>query len=99
MSPDTTSTCDNGTPNASAAIIPIVVLAPPPMSVTPTNRVYCSRESTRRIALLRPTAERNNMNDIPAPRLTGPTSDPAGERQRLVQSNCRAASRMHSSSE
>ena len=37
VSPQTTSTCDSGTPSSSAAIIPIVVLAPPPTSVTPTK--------------------------------------------------------------
>ena len=36
VSPHTTSTCDSGTPSASAAISPIVVFAPPPTSVTPT---------------------------------------------------------------
>src|ERR671925_180989 len=39
VSPDTTSTCDRGTPGASAAIMPMVVLAPGPTSVTPTNTV------------------------------------------------------------
>ena len=42
VSPQTTSTWDNGTPSASAAIIPIVVLAPPPTSVTPTCTAYRS---------------------------------------------------------
>ena len=39
VSPQTTSTWESGTPNSSAAIIPIVVFAPPPTSVTPTKSV------------------------------------------------------------
>src|SRR4030081_237280 len=76
VSPQTPSSCDSGTPSASAAISPIVVLAPPPTSVTPTCTEYFPLASTRMTALLRPRPARNAMNETPAPRLIGPRSDP-----------------------
>src|SRR5689334_14254086 len=97
VSPQTTVTFDSGTPSASAAIKPIVVLAPPPTSVTPTWTEYCPFESRRITALLRPSPARNAMNETPAPRLIAPLSDPAG-RHRFFQSNRSAPRRMHSSS-
>ena len=39
VSPQTTRTFDSGTSSASAAIMPIVVFAPAPTSVTPTCTV------------------------------------------------------------
>src|SRR2546429_8096056 len=86
VSPQTTSTCDSGTPSSSAAISPIVVLAPAPTSVTPTNSVYLPLASTWRTALLDPTPERNAMYVKPAPRLIGPVSDPGTGRHRAFQS-------------
>src|SRR5215471_9554316 len=76
VSPDTTSTCDRGTPMASAAIMPNVVLAPGPTSVTPTNKVYRGRASTCTRAQLVPTPARNIVQEKPAPRLIGPASEP-----------------------
>src|SRR5471032_1270755 len=99
VSPQTTSSCDSGTPSSSAAISPIVVFAPPPTSVTPTCTEYLLFESTRMTALLRPRPERNAMNDTPAPRLIGPGPDPGCGFQRFVHSNASAPRRMHSSSE
>src|SRR6478752_4698990 len=98
VSPQTTSSCDIGTPSSSAAIRPIVVLAPPPTSVTPTCTEYLPLASTRRTALLRPRPARNAMNETPAPRLIGPRSDPGWDFQRFFQSNASAPLRMHSSS-
>src|SRR6185295_12232190 len=98
VSPQTTSTCDSGTPSASAAINPIVVLAPPPTSVTPTCTAYRPFASTRTTALLRPSPARNTRNDTPEPRLIGPVSDPGRGRQRVVHSKASAPRRMHSSS-
>src|SRR2546425_12429037 len=57
--PQTTSTLASGPPSASAAMSAIVVFAPAPMSVTPTNTVYFPLASRRMTALLRPRAERN----------------------------------------
>ena len=77
VSPQTTSTFDSGTPSASAAISPIVVFAPAPTSVTPTNSVYSPvRVRAGCTALLVPSPERNNMKVMPAPRLIGPGSAP-----------------------
>ena len=61
VSPHTTSTCDSGTPSSSAAMIPIVVFAPAPTSVTPTNSVYLPFASSCSTALLEPTPERNTI--------------------------------------
>src|SRR5262249_11550402 len=97
VSPQTTRTFSNGTSSASAAIIPIVVLAPAPTSVTPTWTVYGPFASSLTMALLRPTPERNAMNATPDPRLIGPESDPAGC-HRFFQSNTSAPRRRHSSS-
>src|SRR6266566_990202 len=97
VSPQTTSTCDSGTPSSSAAISPIVVFAPAPTSVTPTNSVYLSFESKWITALLDPTPERNAIYVNPAPRLIGPLSDPGTGRHRAFQSNNSAPRRMHSS--
>src|SRR5215472_13671770 len=97
VSPQTTSTLDKGTPNASAAIIPIVVFAPAPISVTPTNTVYVPLASRRITALLRPRADRNAMKDTPAPCFTGPASEPGCERHRFFHSKASAPRRMHSS--
>src|SRR5439155_25479254 len=97
VSPHTTSTFDRATPSASAAIIAIVVFAPAPTSVTPTNTVYLPFASSRITALLRPNAERNAMKDIPAPRLIGPGSEPGCGRHRFFHSNTSAPRRMHSS--
>src|SRR3954464_4409609 len=99
VSPHTTSSCDSGTPSSSAAISPIVVLAPPPTSVTPTCTQYLFLASTRTTALLRPRPARNAMNDTPAPRLIGPRSDPGSAFHRFFHSNASAPLRMHSSSE
>src|SRR6185503_7525105 len=99
VSPQTTSSCDSGTPSSSAAINPIVVLAPAPTSVTPTCTEYRPFALTRTTALLRPSPARNAMNDTPAPRLIGPASDPGSRRQRFFHSNASAPRRMHSSSE
>ena len=98
MSPHTTATGDNGTPSSSAAIMAIVVFAPGPMSVTPTNSVYRPSAFTLRIALLGPTPDRNIMNAMPAPRLIGPGSEPGSGRQRLSQSKSSRPCAMHSSS-
>src|SRR5262249_14671030 len=97
VSPHTTRTFENGTSSASAAIMPIVVFAPAPTSVTPTCTEYTPLASTRTVALLRPRPERNVMNDTPAPRLIGPGPLPAGC-QRLFHSKASAPRRMHSSS-
>src|SRR5262249_10025779 len=98
VSPQTTSTCDSGTPSASAAINPIVVFAPAPTSVTPTNKVYLPFESTCSTALLDPTPDRNAMYVKPAPFLMGPWSDPGTGRHRDCQSKICAPRLMHSSS-
>src|SRR5216117_3605130 len=90
VSPDTISIFDKGTPSASDAIMAIVVFAPGPTSVTPTNSVYWPFESRRMTALLLPSAERNAMNDTPAPRLIGPGSDPGCGRHRFFQSKASA---------
>src|ERR1700674_3239498 len=97
VSPHTTSNFDNGTSSASAAIRPMVVLAPLPTSVTPTCTWNWPLESTWIIALLRPTPERNARNATPDPRLIGPASDPGFDRQRFFQSNASMPRRMHSS--
>src|ERR1700730_14835916 len=97
-SPQTTSTLDSGTASASAAISPMVVLAPPPTSVTPTCTAYRPFESSRMTALLRPTPARNAMNDTPAPRLRGPRSDPGSGRHLFFQSNVSAPRVKHWSS-
>src|SRR5476651_1789162 len=99
VSPQTTSSCDSGMPNSSAAISPIVVFAPPPTSVTPTCTKYLPFASTRITALLRPRPARNAMNETPAPRLIGPGSDPGEDFQRFFHSNVSAPFWMHSSSE
>ena len=99
VSPQTTSSCDSGTPSSSAAMSPIVVFAPPPTSVTPTCTQYLPVLSTRTTALLRPSPARNAMNDTPAPRLMGPGSDPGVDFQRFFHSNASAPFLMHSSSE
>jgi hypothetical protein len=98
VSPHTTSIMESGTPSSSEAIIAIVVLAPGPMSVTPTKTVKRPEPSTRRIALLGPMPARNIMNDMPAPRLTGPGSEPGRGRQRDAQSKSSAPRSMHWSS-
>src|ERR1700730_3675481 len=67
VSPQTISIFDNGTPSSSAAIMLIVVLAPAPMSVTPTNTVYRPLESSRSTALLWPRGDRRAMKDMPEP--------------------------------
>src|SRR5262249_12696727 len=72
----TTSTLDSGTFSASAAIMAMVVFAPAPISVTPTNTVYFPFASRRMTALLRPRADRNAIKETPAPRLIGPGSEP-----------------------
>jgi len=97
VSPHTTATLDRGTPSASAAISHIVVFAPPPTSVTPTNTVYCPLASRRITALLCPSPDRKAMNETPAPRLSGPRSEPGCGRQRAVQSKRFAPMRRHSS--
>src|SRR5204863_10012229 len=97
VSPQTTSTLASGTPSASAAMRAMVVLAPAPMSVTPTNTVYFPLASRRMTALLRPSAERNAIKEPPAPRFTGPGSEPGGGRQRFFDSNVSAPRRMQSS--
>src|SRR5213076_2503378 len=84
VSPHTTSIFESGTPSASAAIIPIVVFAPAPTSVTPTWTLYSPFELTRMTALLRPRPERNDMKETPRPRRILPVSLPAG-RQRSFQ--------------
>src|SRR5436309_21890 len=71
--------------------------APAPMSVTPTNTVYFPLASRRMTALLRPRAERNAMNATPAPRFTGPGSEPGCGRHRFFHSNVSAPRRMQSS--
>src|SRR6185437_1746088 len=86
VSPHTTSTCESGTPSSSAAMIPIVGFAPAPTSVTPTNRVYLPLASTCSTALLDPTPEQKLMYVKPAPRFSGPLSDPGTGRHRLFQS-------------
>src|SRR6185369_5474783 len=83
VSPQTTSTCDSGPPCSSAAISPMVVLAPLPTSVPPTCTEYRPFALTRTTALLRPSPARNVMNDTPEPRLIGPASDPGSGRQRF----------------
>src|SRR5262249_39179522 len=97
VSPHTTSTCDNGTPSSSAAMSPIVVFAPAPTSVTPTNKVYLPLASTCSTALLDPTPDRNAIYVNPAPFLIGPLSDPGTGRHRDFQSKISAPRRMHSS--
>src|SRR5258706_13734192 len=99
VSPHTTSRSGSFTPSASAAINPIVVFAPAPTSVTPTCTQYLPLPSTRTTALLRPRPARNAMNDTPAPRLTGPRSDPGVDFQRVFHSNAAAPRRTHSSRE
>src|SRR4051794_31946920 len=99
VSPQTTSTCDSGTPSASAAMRPIVVFAPAPTSVTPTCTEYLPSPWRRTTALLRPRPARNAMNETPAPRLIGPGSDPGTGFHRFFHSNVSAPLRMHSSSE
>src|SRR3954451_1997406 len=99
VSPHTTSSCESGIPNASAAINPIVVFAPPPTSVTPTCTQYFPFASTRTTALLRPSPARNAMNDTPAPHLIGPGSDPGCGYHRVFHPKASAPRRMHSSSE
>src|SRR6476646_9905396 len=99
VSPHTTSSCDSGIPSSSAAIKPIVVLAPPPTSVTPTCTAYLPFASTRTTALLRPRPARNAMNETPAPRLIGPDPDPGIGFQRFFQSNASAPRWMQRSSE
>src|SRR5579864_3738383 len=87
VSPQTTSTLDSGTSKASAAIRPIVVFAPAPTSVTPTCTLYSPLAFTSITALLRPKPDRNARNEKPAPRFTGPESEPGCGRQRFFQSN------------
>src|SRR5207344_2762576 len=93
VSPQTTVTFDDGTSSASAAMRFIVVLAPAPTSVTPTNSVYWPFESRWMTALLWPRPERKIIIAKPAPRFFGPGSDPGCGRQRVFQSNCAAPRR------
>src|SRR4029077_20522032 len=97
VSPQTTSTCESGTPNASAAIKPIVVFAPPPTSVTPTCTRYRPFESTSITALLGPSPARKAKNANPAPCFTGPASEPGFARQRFFHSKAAAPRWMQSS--
>src|SRR6476660_2309622 len=87
VSPHTTSSCDNGTPSASAALNPIVVFAPAPTSGTTTCTQYLPLPSRRTTALLRPRPARNAMKETPAPRLIGPGSEPGTLFHRAFQSN------------